>query len=305
MDKKIVVCGCTDFGYEIVDFLLTNGINISHLVSLSPEQAIQYKVSGYKSFELLSTKYGVPIYYPKLYSMKETDFDFFEEEKFDLLLVCGWQRLIPNKILETIKICGIGSHGSSELLPKGRGRSPVNWSIIEGKKQFILQLFMLTSKIDDGDIVYHETFDINEWDTCKTIYYKTSVVMKRALLKLIPNILSNNFSRTPQSGEPSFYPKRTPDDGLIDWNKPLEEIHNFVKALAKPYPGAFSFIDKQKIMIWEAQPFDRKITFSDAKLGEIVEKFSTGDFVVKCNYGTLLITEYEGVVNKGEFLSKS
>ena len=304
MDKKIVVCGCTDFGYEIVDFLLTNGINISHLVSLSPEQAIQYKVSGYKSFELLSTKYGIPIYYPKLYSMKETDFDFFEKEKFDLLLVCGWQRLIPNKILETIKICGIGSHGSSELLPKGRGRSPVNWSIIEGKKQFILQLFMLTPEIDDGDIVYHETFDINEWDTCKTIYYKTSVVMKRALLKLIPNILSNNFSRTPQSGEPSFYPKRTPDDGLIDWNKPLEEIHNFVKALTKPYPGAFSFIDKQKIMIWEAQPFDRKITFSDAKLGEIVEKFSTGDLVVKCNDGTLLITDYEGVINKGEFLSK-
>ena len=304
MDKKIVVCGCTDFGYEIVDFLLMNGVNISHLVSLSPEQAIQYKVSGYKSFELLSTKYGIPIYYPKLYSMKETDYDFFEKEKFDLLLVCGWQRLIPDKILETIKICGIGSHGSSELLPKGRGRSPVNWSIIEGKKQFILQLFILTPEIDDGDIVYHETFDINEWDTCKTIYYKTSIVMKRSLLKLIPNILSNNFSRTPQSGEPSFYPKRTPDDGLIDWNKPLEEIHNFVKALAKPYPGAFSFIDKQKIMVWEAQPFDRKITFSDAKLGEIVEKFSTGDFVVKCNDGTLLITDYEGVVNKGEFLSK-
>ena len=304
MDKKIVVCSCTEFGYEIVDFLLANGISISYLVSLSPEQAIQYKVSGYKSFEPLSKKYNISIYYPELYSMKESDSDFFEKEKFDLLLVCGWQRLIPNKILETIKICGIGSHGSSELLPKGRGRSPVNWSIIEGKKQFILQLFMLTSKIDDGDIVYHETFDINEWDTCKTIYYKTSVVMKRALLKLIPNILSNNFSRTPQSGEPSFYPKRTPDDGLIDWNKPLKEIHNFVKALAKPYPGAFSFIDKQKIMIWEAQPFDRKITFSDAKLGEIVEKFSTGDFVVKCNDGTLLIIDYEGVVNKGEFLSK-
>ena len=305
MDKKIVVCSCTEFGYEIVDFLLANGISISYLVSLSPEQAIQYKVSGYKSFEPLSKKYNISIYYPELYSMKESDSDFFEKEKFDLLLVCGWQRLIPEKILGTVKICGIGSHGSSELLPKGRGRSPINWSIIEGKKEFILQLFMLTPKIDDCDIVYHETFDINEWDTCKTIYYKISVVMKRALLKLIPNILSNNFSRTPQSVEPSFYPKRTPDDGLIDWNKPLEEIHNFVKALAKPYPGAFSFIDKQKIMIWEAQPFDRKITFSDAKLGEIVEKFSTGDFVVKCNDGTLLITEYEGVVNKGEFLSKS
>ena len=303
MGKKIVVCGCTDFGYEIVDFLLTNGINISHLVSLLPEQAIQYKVSGYKSFELLSTKYGIPIYYPKLYSMKETDFDFFEKEKFDLLLVCGWQRLIPNKILETIKICGIGSHGSSDLLPKGRGRSPVNWSIIEGKKQFILQLFILTPEIDDGDIVYHETFDINEWDTCKTIYYKTSIVMKRSLLKLIPNILSNNFSRIPQSGEPSFYPKRTPEDGLIDWNKPIREIHNFVKALTKPYPGAFSFIDKQKIMIWEAQPFDTKISFPNSHHGEVLEKFSSGDFVVNCMDGLLLVINYEGNVKHGDVFS--
>ena len=305
MDKKIVVCSCTEFGYEIVDFLLANGVTISYLVSLSPEQAIQYKVSGYKSFESLSKKYNIPIYYPKLYSMKESDFDFFEKEKFDLLLVCGWQRLIPEKILDMIKICGIGSHGSSELLPKGRGRSPVNWSIIEGKKQFILQLFMLTPGIDDGDIIYHETFDINEWDTCKTIYYKTSIVMKKSLVQLIPKILSNNFTRTPQSGEPSFYPKRTPEDGLIDWSKPLEEIHNFVKALTKPYPGAFSFINKQKIMVWEAQPFDRKITFPNAKSGEIVEKFSTGDFAVKCNDGILLITHYDGLVNKGELLSNS
>ena len=303
MDKKIIVCSCTEFGYEIVDFLLANGISISYLVSLSPEQAIQYKVSGYKSFEPLSKKYNIPIYYPELYSMKESDFDFFEKEKFDLLLVCGWQRLIPEKILGTVKICGIGSHGSSELLPKGRGRSPVNWSIIEGKKQFILQLFILTPGVDDGDIVYHETFDINEWDTCKTIYYKTSIVMKKSLLKLIPNILSNDFSRIPQSGEPSFYPKRTPEDGLIDWNKSLTEIHNFVKALTKPYPGAFSFIGKQKIMIWEAQPFDTKITFPDSRYGEVVEKFSSGDLVIRCMDGLLLITNYEGNVESGDTFS--
>jgi methionyl-tRNA formyltransferase len=77
-----------------------------------------------------------------------------------------------------------------------------------------------------------------------------------------------------------------------------------VKALTKPYPGAFSFIGKQKIMIWEAQPFDTKISFSNVRLGAIVEKFSTGDFVVKCKDGVLLITGYEGLVNKGELLSK-
>ena len=303
MDKKIVVCGCTEFGHDVVNHLLLNGIKISYFVSLNSEQANSAKVSGYKSFESLSQKFDVPTFYPKTYSMKDiSDLSFFQKENFDLLLVCGWQRLIPQNILKTLKIGGIGSHGSSELLPKGRGRSPVNWSIIEGKTRFISQLFLLTPGIDDGDILEHQTFDINEWDTCETVYYKISLVMKQSLLNLIPNILTNNFSRIPQKGEPTFYPKRTPEDGLIDWNKSCNKIHNLIKALTKPYPGAFSFINEQKIMIWKAQPFDTKIIFPNTKLGEIVEKFSTDDFVVKCNDGTLLVTDYDGVVNKGEIL---
>ena len=187
MEKKIVICGCTEFGYDVVNHLLINGIIISHIVSLTPEQAKTSKVSGYKYFEPLSQKFDLKIFYTNEYSMKNgSDLSFFENEKFDLLLVCGWQRLIPENILETLKIGGIGSHGSSELLPKGRGRSPVNWSIIEGKSRFISQLFLLTPGIDDGDILDYQTFDINEWDTCQTIYYKISLVMKKSLLTLIP-----------------------------------------------------------------------------------------------------------------------
>jgi methionyl-tRNA formyltransferase len=302
MNKKIVLCSCSEAGYDIADFLLINGIKISYFVSITSEKASKLKISGYKSFEELSKKYNIPIYYPKLFSMKDDDtINFFKKEKFDLLLVCGWQRLIPEKILSTLNIAGIGFHGSSELLPKGRGRAPVNWSIIEGKNQFIVQLFLLTPGIDDGDIIFHQTFDINEWDTCQTIYYKISIVVKQSLLQLIPRIFSNNFSKTAQSGEPSFYSKRTPEDGQINWNESLTKIHNFVKALTKPYPGAFSFINKQKIMIWKAQPFDTKIIFPNTKLGQIIEKFQTGEFIVKCNGGSLLITEYKGKVNKGEF----
>ena len=303
MDKKIDVCGSTDSGNDVVNHLLINGIKITHIVSLTPEQAKNSKVSGYKSFESLAQKFNTKISYPKEYSMNnESDSLLFENEKFDLLIVCGWQRLIPENILKTLKIGGIGSHGSSELLPKGRGRSPVNWSIIEGKTKFISQLFLLTPGIDDGDILHYQTFDINEWDTCETFYYKISLVMKQSLLNLIPKLLSGTFSRIPQEGEPTFYPKRTPEDGLIDWKTSVTEIHNFIKAITRPYPGAFSFINKQKIMFWKAQPFDHTIIFDNVKLGEIVEKFSTGDFIVKCIDGTLLVTDYDGEVKKGDIL---
>ena len=298
MDSKIVICGCTEAGFETLEFLLEQNITISYIVSLDNKQAKRWNVSGYCSFEKLSKKYNVPIYYPKSYSLKEKDdLDFFQHHSFDLLILGGWQRLIPDNILSTLKIGGVGVHGSSEMLPKGRGRSPVNWSLIEGKNKYILQLFLMTPGIDDGDILDFQTFDINKWDTCRTVYYKISVVQKRKLVELIPKIMKNEFKRIPQTGEPTFYPKRTPDDGLINWNQTSEKLYDFIRAITKPYPGAFSYLDNKKIKIWKAQPFDNKITYDQNKVGQIVEIFSSGDFVVNCYTGSLLVTEYDGTVS--------
>jgi methionyl-tRNA formyltransferase len=298
MDSKIVICGCTEAGFETLEFLLEQNITISYIVSLDDEQAKKWNVSGYCSFDKLSKKYNIPIYYPKSYSLKEKeDLDFFQHHSFDLLILGGWQRLIPDDVLSTLKIGGVGVHGSSEMLPKGRGRSPVNWSLIEGKNKYILQLFLMTPGIDDGDILDFQTFDINKWDTCRTLYYKISIVQKQKLLELIPKLIKNEFKRIPQTGEPTFYPKRTPDDGLINWNQTSEKLYDFIRAITKPYPGAFSYLDNKKIKIWKAQPFDNKITYDQNKIGQIVEIFSSGDFVVNCYTGSLLVTEYDGIVS--------
>jgi len=250
MTTKIIFCGCTDTGLDVLNFLISKKFEISYIVSLNPDQASQYNVSGYVSFTDIAKKNNIPIYFPKEYSLKNSqDLDFFEKNNFDILLIGGWQRLIPENILKSFKIGGIGFHGSSEFLPKGRGRSPVNWSLIEGKNQFILHAFLMTPGVDDGDVLEHEIFDITQWDTCQTIYYKISIIQKQILEKLIPKLISNNFKKNPQIGEPTFYPKRTPDDGLIDWSKPMIEIYNLIRALTKPYPGAFTFQNKNRINI--------------------------------------------------------
>ena len=89
---------------------------------------------------------------------------------------------------------------------------------------------------------------------------------------------------------------------MIDWSKSVHEIYNFVRALTRPYPGAFTFLNGQRLNIWKSQPFDSKIKY-ESKNGQIVEKFSTGHFVVNCKDGLLLITDYEGEVTIGEMLS--
>jgi len=304
--KKIVLCGTHEVGIDIIKHLSEHNIDVSYIVSLTNKQSKKYKVSGYISYKKIAKKYNVPIYFPKDYSLKnKTDLNFFKKNKFDLLLLGGWQRLIPAGVLQLIKFGGLGLHGSPEFLPKGRGRSPINWSLINGKNKFIMHLFKLSSGIDDGRILKHKIFRINKWDTCRTLYYKNSVVSKRMLVEIIPLIFEEKIRGISQKGKPTFFPKRNPDDGQIDWVKSSSQIFNLIRAVTKPYPGAFTFIKNKKIVIWNAQPFDTQIKYNEFVSGQITEKFFTDDFVVKCGKGTLLITEYEGKVEIGDiFINK-
>ncbi|WP_417559036.1 methionyl-tRNA formyltransferase [Mesoflavibacter zeaxanthinifaciens] len=287
------MCGCHEVGFNSVKNLLENGFSLNYIVTITKEKAEQQNVSGYASFDLLALEYGIPIYYVEKYSMKsEADLAFFKRNNFDLLIQGGWQRLFPGEILKTLSVGAIGVHGSAEFLPKGRGRSPINWSLIEGKRRFILHFFLMKSGVDDGDVFHYETFDINDWDTCKTLYYKNSILTKNILLSFIPKLLDNDYTIIPQVGVPTYYKKRTPEDGIIDWTNTVFVIHNFVRALTKPYPGAFSFVNNEKILFWKVQPFDTRITYPNALEGEIVEIFDSTDFIVQCNSGLLLVTEY-------------
>jgi len=119
--------------------------------------------------------------------------------------------------------------------------------------------------------------------------------MNRLLRMYLPRLISGSAILHPQGdGEPTYYPKRTPEDGIIDWNKGTLEINNLIRAVTKPFPGAFSFLDGEKVMIWRAQPFDERLRYDDHKPGQILEVFTNGNFLVKTGDSTLLITESEG-----------
>ena len=96
---KLVMCGCHEAGYPTVRYLLENGIPITHFMILSPEQSTKYQISGYFDYRPLAEDFGVPYSYPKTYSLKSGyDQAFFDENRFDLILQGGWQRLFPKKI---------------------------------------------------------------------------------------------------------------------------------------------------------------------------------------------------------------
>jgi len=291
--KKVAFLNCIESGHELLTHLLKENTKIDYIISLTPTQAGKFNVSGYKDFSDISQQYNIPIYYPEQYNLSgEQDLEFFTQHKFDLMMVFGWQRLIPNSIIDSLKIGALGAHGSSEPLPKGRGRSPINWSLIENKTQFILHLFYIDPGVDSGDIIDFMKFDLNEWDTCHTAYHKVQICLRKMLLKNLDLILKGKIIATKQDhSRATYYPKRTPKDGIIDWKKTTKEIYNLVRAVTKPYPGAFTPNDH--IMIWETQPFDSRIPYPNTQPGEVIEVFNDGSFIVKTIDSTLYVTEYD------------
>ncbi len=241
---------------------------------------------------------GIPRHEVRSYGLSDpADIAFFESARFDLLCVLGWERLIPDGILRTLSKFACGMHGSAFGLPRGRGRSPMNWSIITGQSRFITYLFRYTPGMDDGDIIGSRAFDINAHDTIETLHQKNRIAMLQVLAESLPKIASGEVVFTPQpSGEPSYYPKRVPDDGLIDWRASTRAIYRLIRAVAPPYPGAFAYLDGRRIGISSAQPFDATLFAPDVAAGTIVDvSVASGTFVVKTVDGSLLVTEFDGI----------
>lgn len=291
--KKIVFCGCHTGGVIPLEYLLENGYPICQIVCLNLKQSQKYNISGYYDYSELAAKNNIPIFYPIQYDLKsKEDINFFLNGKFDLLIQGGWQRLFPQEVLSSLNIGALGLHGSSDPLPKGRGRSPMNWSIIENRKRFLMHLFLIDKGADSGDVIDIFDFDINNEDDIETLYMKYNISYKELLKRNLQNILDGRYKLKTQIGIPSYYPKRNEEDGLIDWEEmDVNYINRLVKAVTSPYPGAFGFIKNKKIRIWKSRLFDTRIRDDEKNYGEIVYIFDK-KLIIKCRGGLLILDEW-------------
>lgn len=296
LNPRVVLCGCHEYGRHLFKRLVAAGVPIAYVVALTPEQGKEHRVSGYEDLRPLAIRHGIPVYVPEYYALNgPADHAFFEQQRFDILIQGGWQRLFPEHLLNSLTIGAVGVHGSPDFLPKGRGRSPLNWSIIHGESRFMLQLFLMRPGVDDGPVFDWEDFDITPFDTIGTLYYKNVILTARMITRSLSGLLAGTLPLRSQQGQPSHYGKRGPEDGWIDWETMrVVEIHNLVRAVTHPYPGAFARLEGEDCVIWRAQIFDTRITYPDWPYGAVVEHFDDC-LVVNCRGGLLLIEDYEAL----------
>jgi methionyl-tRNA formyltransferase len=169
----------------------------------------------------------------------------------ELVLVIGWSQICRREFLEIPKLGCIGTHPS--LLPANRGRGVLPWTILQGGDKTGGSLFWLADGVDTGDLLVQREFALAEDETARSLMDKHLAVLPGMVEEALTLIESGAPARQPQSDEgASWCAKRTAEDGWIDWNKSAREVWTLIRAVGKPYPGAFTAYDGRRLTVWAA-----------------------------------------------------
>lgn len=166
----------------------------------------------------------------------------------DFLFSFYYRNMLGTELLALPRRGAYNMHGS--LLPKYRGRVPVNWAVIKGERETGATLHQMVAKPDAGGIVDREAVPIGPDDTAKDVFDKVAAAAERVLARALPALIAGTARITPQDlGKGSYYGGRKPEDGRIDWSKSAREVHDLVRGVAPPYPGAFTRIGGETVRI--------------------------------------------------------
>lgn len=284
-------------GYYWLEELIKEKANIEAILTKRDNKACDSV-----DFSVIAEKFGIPFYEIKNIN-NEKNISILKNIQPDVLWVLGWSQILKENVLDTPAVGCIGSHPTK--LPRYRGRAPIPWTIIKGLKESALTFFWLDKGTDTGDILAQKEFSVDFEDTATTLYEKMIEKGKEIIKEYLPLIESGNPPRIKQN-EKEFiesWPKRTPEDSLIDWNKGAVEVYNLIRATTHPYPGAFTYQNGDKLIIWGA-----KFSNKDYKRVRILEEIFEDSFSIGCKNGSVLVKrlqkENDIEMNTKDFLRK-
>lgn len=206
----------------------------------------------------------------------------------DLAIVLGWTRLIPPWLLNQFGDT-LGAHAVNSFLPEGRGRSPINWSIIGGADHVHLHIMQLKATADTGDVWSCIRVPVNPQDTVDTVQSKCVVEFAFELKHRLREIIQGPLKTRPQGDRLRVHPKRTAEMRRINWGQTVRQFCDFVRAQSSPYPPPQFLAGKIIYIILSAQPFEISRPVVTHWPGRVVARFEDGRLVVELTDGYALI----------------
>jgi len=234
MTTSAVVFGYGDVGVQCTRVLLAKGIELKLIVTHADDPAEQRWYASLAEFAAVN---DLPCVTPAsaddrlLYRLHALAPDF--------IFSFYYRQLLPAAILATARRGALNMHGS--LLPRFRGRAPVNWAVLRGATETGATLHYMVPRADAGDIVDQEAVTIEKDETAVDVFRKVVAAAQVILERSLPKLVAGTAPRTPQDlSRGEYCGRRRPEDGRIDWSRSAREIHDLVRAVAPPFPGAFA-----------------------------------------------------------------
>jgi len=274
---KTIVLAYHNIGCAGIEALLRNGFDIAAVFTHKDNLEEMW----FDSVAELAASHNIPVYAPEdinhpLWVRKINDL------APEIIFSFYYRNLVQSPILDIPQNGCLNLHGS--LLPQYRGRAPINWVLVNGETRTGVTLHYMTTRPDDGDIVSQTPIEIAEDDTAVSLHKKAAAAAGKMLDEVLPALRAGEAPRVPQDhANASYYGGRTPADGEIDWAMPAFKIRDLVRAVTRPFPGAFSHMGDRKCFFWAVSEVSGG---EDAKPGAVL---SVDPPVIACKTGALRI----------------
>jgi len=275
---RAVVFAYHNVGVRCLSALLACGVDVALVVTHedNPNEQIWFR-----SVAQLAREHGIEVITPESPNSAEVIAKVAACEP-DFLFSFYYRHMIGKAILDIPKRGAFNMHGS--LLPKYRGRVPVNWAIIRGETETGATLHVMNEKPDNGPIVGQFAVTILPNDTAAEVFDKVTVAAELTLLKTVPRLIAGTAQFVQQDlSLGGYFGGRKAEDGRIDWAQPAQQIHNLVRAVTQPFPGAFSEIKAGRLEIWRTL-----VGPAVLETGAPALLLHEGKLAARCGRGTLL-----------------
>ncbi|NWA02127.1 bifunctional UDP-4-amino-4-deoxy-L-arabinose formyltransferase/UDP-glucuronic acid oxidase ArnA [Pseudomonas gingeri] len=247
MNPKAVVFAYHDIGCAGIEALLNAGYEIAAVFTHADDPK---ENAFYGSVAQLCALKGIPVHAPE-----DANHPLWIERiaklSPDFIFSFYYRNLLSEELLATAKNGAFNLHGS--LLPRYRGRAPANWVLVNGETETGVTLHRMVKRADAGGILAQNRVAIERSDTALSLHAKLRDSAANLLRDALPQLAQGKLSETAQDeSKATYFGRRTPADGKLVWSKPAEELFNLVRAVTKPYPGAFCAVGEHKLIVWGA-----------------------------------------------------
>jgi len=248
---RVVVFAYHDIGYVSLQELLRAGADVAAVITHEDDPGEEV---WFRSVRQLATANGLPVFTPETVNTADW-IGRLTAWQPDFVFSFYYRKILSEQILALPRRGALNLHGS--LLPRYRGRCPVNWVLIHDERETGVTLHYMEAKPDRGDIVAQRAVPITDADTALTLFRKLTDAAAALTRDAYPLLCNGTAPRIPQNhARASYFGGRRPSDGRIDWTQPPRTVFNLVRAVTHPYPGAFASWRGRTLYVWEARPAD-------------------------------------------------